>query len=289
MNGCYRVIAVVIVMVGSALAARGQNISVSQSMDRTEMAFEDTAAFQITVRWQGPAHRYRFDKPFRLDTDNLKVARYSSSVSSSGQGDQETTVKLFNYALVPTLSGQGIIRPLVIEYSSWPDSTVGELTTDPVTVNIAAKKATGGESGSKVLLYVAAAVVLVGGAAALVLVQMRRRRRMRPAALRPKEQFLDELPVLKRDAGSDLKKFQAGLFKILASYVARQYRLDLTGQPAAHIAARLAEAESDARVRERLAHWLTGAEKDKYAPVTAGPGETLRLEAEIREFFQNLK
>ena len=276
-------------MVGSALGARGQNISVSQSIDRTEMAFEDTAAFQITVRWQGPAHRYRFDKPFRLDTDNLKVARYSSSVSSSGQGDQETTIKLFNYALVPTLSGQGTIRPLMIEYSSWPDSTVGELTTDPVTVSIAAKKATAGESGSKILLYVAAAVVLVGVAAALILVQTRRRRRMRPVARGPKEQFLDELTVLKRDAGSDLKKFQAGLFKILASYVARQYRLDLTGQPAAQMAARLAEAESDVRVRERLANWLTSAEKDKYAPVTAGPGETLRLEAEIREFFQNLK
>jgi hypothetical protein len=35
------------------------SISVAQSINRTEMAFEDTAVFHITVNWDGPVMELR--------------------------------------------------------------------------------------------------------------------------------------------------------------------------------------------------------------------------------------
>jgi hypothetical protein len=40
--------------------------------------------------------------------------------------------------------------------------------------------------------------------------------------------------------------------------------------------------------RETICGWLKRAEREKYIPLQAGPGETIRLESEIRDFFAKL-
>lgn len=265
------------------------SISVAQSIDRTEMAFEDTAAFRVTVTWDGPAHAYRFEKAFRLNSDKLKVARYSSSVRSAGSGPTETTTKVFEYQLAPVLSGIATIQAMVLEYVSWPDSLVGELGTDPVSLAIADPipaelREKGGLSGG----WLALIIVGVMGAAVGAFAFFKPKPKIEKVKS-PSEAFLEQLDAARKDAGMDLKKFQTGVYRGLTVYIQNRYGLDLTGQSADATAQQLTAVESDQSTREALGGWLIRAEKEKFSPLTSAPGEVSRLEAEIRGFFDKLK
>jgi hypothetical protein len=265
------------------------SISVAQSIDRTEMAFSDTAAFQITVTWDGPAYAYRFEKAFRLNSDKLKVARYSSSVRSAGSGSTEITTKIFEYQLAPVLSGVATIQPMILEYVTWPDSLVGELNIDPVSLAIAEpvpaeSRQVGGLSGGWLALVVVGVIGAAVGAFAFFKPKPKTEKVKSPA-----EAFLERLDTVRKDAGMDLKKFQTGVYRNLIMYIQTRYSLDPTGQSADAIARKLATVELDQSVREALSGWLIRAEKEKFSPLTPAPGEVSRLEAEIRSFFDKLK
>ncbi len=265
------------------------SISISQSIDRADMAFEDTAGFQIVVSWDGPAHAYLFDKPLRLTSDRLKVARFSSTVRTAGGRADEVTTKIFDYKLAPVLSGLGTIESLVIEYVTWPDSLTGQLVTDPVTVAIAEPlppekmRENGISAGWLAVIVVGLVGAGVGLFAAL------KRKTPGPIVRTPAEAFLEQLEAVKQNSGADLKKFQTGLYRSLLSYIGARYDLDLTGRPADHVVTRLQKAEIDPAVCEKLAGWLVRAEKEKFSPLAAPPGEVMRLESEVRDFFEKMK
>ena len=263
-----------------------QAISVSQSVDRTEMRFEDTAVYQITISWDGSPTRYRFEKALRLSTDKLKVASFSSTVNSSGEGADEISSKIIEYRLTPTGSGIGTVDPLAIEYTEWPDTTVGTLMTDAVTLSIAPpvpvpeKK----EGGFSVWIWVVAFAVAMGLAFGYVF--WRRGRPKPPPPKTPAQAFLDDLASVKKEAGSDLKQFQTGLYKILTVFISVLYRIDVNGRSTEAILADLEKADLSREGKDMLSDWLRRAEREKYAPVDAPPGETIRLESEIRSFVE---
>jgi len=265
------------------------SISVAQSIDRTEMAFEDTAAFRVTVTWDGPVYAYRFEKALRLNSDKLKVARFSSSVRSSGIGPTEITTKVFEYQLAPILSGVATIQPMVLEYVTWPDSLVGELGTDPVSLAIAEPvpaelRKEGGLPGG----WLALIIVGVMGAAVGAFAFFKPKPKVEKIKS-PVETFLEQLDAVRKDAGMDLKKFQTGVYRGLTVYIQTRYCLDLTGQSADATTRKLMEVEPNQSTREALGGWLIRAEKEKFSPLTPAPGEVSRLEAEIRGFFDKLK
>lgn len=265
------------------------SISVSQSIDRTEMAYEDTAAFRVVVTWDGPAHAYRFEKPFRVQSDKLKVARYTSSVRSNGVGPSEITTKVFEYQLAPFLSGVATVQPMVIEYVTWPDSTVGQLVTDAVTLTVAEpvpadERRGGGFSGGLIAIIIVVVVGLGVGGYSLF-----KQKPQKEVIKNPAEVFLDQLAAMRKDSGMDLKKFQTGLYRILEVYIHSRYGLDITGKPASAIADELDNVEPDQTVRAALAGWMARAEREKFSPVEIAPGEVPRLESEVRAFFEKLK
>jgi len=256
------------------------------------MAFEDTAHFRVALTWPGPPHRYRFDRPLRLEADNLAVARFSSSVSSRGAGVDEVTTKVFLYDLAPTLSGAGTIRSLEVEYLLWPDSTTGTLVTDPVSIQIANPRPKSASGGWGIMPYLAGGLVLSGGTVVVFLiVALRRRRRGRTEMkLRsPRECFLEDLAGVRAEAGQDLKKFQTGLYRILAGYLGARYGVDTNNLSAEAVAAQLRRSGVAQPETDRILGWLIRAEREKFAPVAAPPGEVVRLEAEIRQFFESIQ
>ena len=102
-----------------------------------------------------------------------------------------------------------------------------------------------------------------------------------------RERILDELSALKAEAGSDLKKFQTGLYRILGSLVQEKYGVNPSEASEADLPVALRNAGlAEVRV-EKIAGWLIRAQKAKYSPVEAAPGETIRLESEIRTFFED--
>lgn len=253
------------------------------------MAFEDTVNFQISVTWDGPAHAYRFDRPFRVQADRMKVARFSSTVRSSGSGPDEKTTKFFEYQLTPHLSGMATIEPLNIEYVTWPDSLTGILSTDPVSISVREplppelREEGGMDSGWWAVIVVGLIGLGVG------LYSIFKRKAPKEEIRTAREKFLDELEDVKRESGADLKKFQTGLYRSLTSYVSSKYGLKIENQAAESIASELSQAEPDQIVSRALADWLIRAEKEKYAPIATAPGEVTRLASEIKQYFEKLK
>lgn len=253
------------------------------------MAFEDTASFQVIVTWAGPPHAYRFDRPFRLNVNQLKVERFSTRVSSSGSGPEERTTKTIDYKLTPVLAGPATIEPLIVHYLQWPDSVSGQLITDPVEIlvakprpNIAVEEE--GLSGGMMALI---AVALLGAALGLFIIV----RRKQPTEINqtPAETFLADLQTAKDQAGQDIKRFQTELFKGLVKYLESVYELSGSGKPADVIVTELERVETNRAKASSLAGWLMRAEKEKYSPMATAPGDVTRLEAEIRQFFENMK
>ena len=277
-----------IIIGGTALAGDG-SIAISQELDRTDMAFDDTATFSIIVSWHGPAYAYRFERPIRLQSDHLKVARFSSTIRTEGAGPDETTTKVFSYRLAPVLSGPATVEAATVDYLSWPDSTAGQLTSDAFIINVADPLPTKPRGGFK----------LSGGWIALICVALLGAGVGAYAAFKPKpkvekkktprETALEELARARQVAGSDLKSFQTGLYRLLSDYISATYRIAANGRPAAEVVSELERTETDPHVRQSLADWLLRAEREKFTPLASAPGEVMRLESEVRAFFEALK
>jgi hypothetical protein len=274
-------------IVGMALSAKAEGISVLQSIDKSEIPFEGEAHFEIVIEWNGPQSAYLFDQPLRPLFDRLRAQGFSSSIASTGSGADEITTKRYSYTLKPTQSGTGRIDPIVIMYLVWPDSIPGQLITEVMTVDIAQPVPVAESTGPGVWGIVII-VVVVGavGSAAWWYIRWSSSRKRQPVVKSPAEMFLDGLGALKQETDGDLKRFQTGLYKLLHTFLGAKYGVRNAVNSVSDIVEDLNGTGMLDSHRERISGWLVRAEKEKFSPVSAAPGETLRLEAEIREFFE---
>lgn len=274
----------------AASAVRADGISVSQALDRSHLAFEDSATFEITLQWPGSQFAYRFPKPLDPQFDKLRVTRFESSVASKGAGEGEITLKTFRYTLMPLAPGEGRIQPIRIEYLTYPDSMAGEVMTEAMALQID-KPLPVPEPAGPIAVWImvaAGAVVAAGTVVAGVMVRRRRRAQTTEPDKTPKDVALEQLSLVRRDAGDDLKKFQSGLYRVLAGFL--QARFDIRADELADD--KLAEAidgtDLPAAARQKISAWIVAARKDKFRPVAGAPGETMRRESEIRETLEKL-
>ncbi len=274
-------------IIGSSLSALAQGISVSQAIDQSDIAFEGEARFEITLTWSGSQAAYLFTQPLRPQFSRLKPQQYASSISSTGSGTDEVTTKKYSYTLKPTESGQGRIDPIVINYLMWPDSIPGQLITEAMTLTIAnpIPITKSEESNLLVIIAIAAAVVAAGSSAAWFVVGGKRVKEQ-PIVKSPGAVFLDRLQILKRESGDDLKTFQTGLYKHLLQFLTERYGVHQDGDSVHSLVEQLAGADLSESHRDKISGWLMRADREKFTPVQAGPGETTRLEVEIRSFFE---
>ncbi len=273
------------VLVPSVMA---QGISVSQSLSSFNIAYEDSVLFGIELKWQGPQSAYLFGRPLNPAIDGMIIRGFSSSISSTGDGSDEITTKQYRYVLAPISSGPGQIASVNISYVTWPDSLPGELSTEPMTVVIAEPLPPPPKRDWSLLYYLAGALVVVGSVGTIVLLRRSRNQRPAESVRTVVERFLDDLKGLKTDSGDDHKKFQTGLYSMLAEFFERQYGLKAGEYSEEQLARELLKSGLSEQARQKITAWFFQAKRDKFSPVTAGPGETIRLEAEIRELFEKL-
>ncbi|MCK4632396.1 MAG: hypothetical protein KAT79_03945 [candidate division Zixibacteria bacterium] len=281
---CLSLVAACLLMATSTFA---EGISVTQSIDRSEVAYEGEVAFEIELQWDGSQAAYRFDKPLDPYFSKLKIERFSSSISSTGTDPNLITTKKFRYTLVPTGSGVGRIDPVTISYATWPDSIPGELVTEALTVNISnpVPKELPTPIGWWVYLVGVIVLVSIGG----FVVYRIRNKQPAETVKPPTETFLDQLTDLRKVSGGDLKKFQSGLYDLLATFLSERCNIDLAGGTDREITEALSRTDMGKAQKEKVAGWLVKAQADKFRPVVSAPGDTARLESEIREFFKKLK
>ncbi len=282
----------ILLFVSAVLTARvalADGISVSQSLDRFSIPFEDSVRFEIVIQWSGPQSAYLFTKPLNPTFDRLKARGVTSSISSTGSGSSEITTKRLSYTLIPISSGLGSIDPVTISYISWPDSIPGELVTEAMTVQIAEPLPTE-EERSSVTVWVAILVILVVvGSGAFAFIMWKKGRKPKEVEKTPVEQFLENLAALKQQSGSEFKKFQTGLYKLLVEFLTAKYAINPDGVADDEVEKLLEPTDLNEHQIRQISLWLVQARRDKFRPVVAAPGETIRLETEIRRFFEKLK
>ncbi len=278
----------ILAMVSSAAA-----IDLSQSLDKASIAYEEEAVLTITIRWSGSQTAYLFDRPVQPELEKLKVQKFSTSVSSQTTDIGEVTTKTFSFTLIPIGSGTGRIQPMTIHYVSWPDSLPGEMATTEMSVNIAAakpvKKSSGLFSKLKPVIWIPLVAFLTGGAGVVTMLYLKKRRRPVMEVKSPGAVFLEGLSALATDAGSDLKRFQTGLYKLLVSFIHDQFGLEVAGKSADEIAQAIDGISLPESQKAKLSGWLIRADREKFSPLPPAPGETIRLETEIRQFFEAMK
>ena len=82
--------------------------------------------------------------------------------------------------------------------------------------------------------------------------------------------------MLRAEAGGDIKKFQTGLHKSLTEFIRNQYGLDTIGKSTEDIIAAFEGIDAPGATKSKIASWLTRADKEKFSPTEAAPGEVLR-------------
>jgi hypothetical protein len=276
-----------IMAVCSGRACAGE-IAISQSLDRFHVPFEDSLHFDIVLEWHGPQSSYLFTRPLGPSFDRLKVRGFTTSVSSTGSGDDEVTTKRFRYTLIPTSAGAATIDPITVSYISWPDSVPGQLVTEAMTVQIAEPLPFIEEDGAATWWLVVVGLAAVLGLVAFVLVKQSAARQPKEIEKTPVEQFLDRLTALKREAGGDFKKFQGGLYESLAAFLKVRYNIESDRLGDDELADALEATDLNDDQKEQIGRWLVQARRDKFRPVVGAPGEAIRLETEIRQFFEKL-
>jgi hypothetical protein len=268
--------------------ACGNEIAISQSLDRFSIPFEDSVRFDIVLQWQGSQSSYLFTSPLGSSFDRLKVRGFTSSISSTGSGDDEVTTKRFRYTLVPTSAGAATIDPITVSYISWPDSVPGQLLTEAMTVQIAEPLPPVEEDSTVVWWIVIVGSVVVLGLVASVLVKRSAVRHPKEIEKTPVEEFLGRLTALKREAGGDLKKFQVGLYESMAAFLKARFDIESDQLGDDELVSALETTNLNEDQRKHIGQWLVQARQDKFRPVIGAPGETVRLETEIRQFFEKL-
>jgi len=180
------------------------------------------------------------------------------------------------------------VDPATINYVTWPDSIPGEVTTDAVSITVAEPiPASATRGGLPIGLLIGGPVGIVLLAAVVFLIVWRKRK-PREVPKTAVEAFLDELARIRGEAGNDLKRFQTEFHKCLITFLSIKYQINVNGRSTDDVVGQLEKTSLTVSQRETIGAWLKRAEREKYIPLQAGPGETIRLESEIRDFFAKL-
>ncbi len=278
-------------LIVTAVGARADGISVSQAIDQFDIDFEDSVTFEITLTWSGPQSAYQIRGPLKPTFRKLKIGRFESAITSEGVRENETTYRTYRYILVPLASGEALIEPVDIPFVSLADTTEGELTTEPMAITIANPKPLPEKSDSGITttwIWIVIIVVLAGAGGIVIYTRRVRREDLGEKPKSPSEVVLEQLEQLRQDAGDDLKKFHAGLYRILSGYARAEYGLNIEELGDDEVRSGLEKTDLTPARAERLADWLITARLDKFRPVESSPGETVRRTTAVREFFEKL-
>jgi len=276
----------------SAVNSYADGITVTQSIDRTEAAYEDIIQMEVKLTWDGPPHAFLIEGPLRPLLDRLKVTRYSSSVSSKGSGAEEQTTKIYTFQLAPTISGTGKVSPIEIKYVSFGDTIPVVVVTDLLEISIASpvsRKTTENDEFSLVKAGLMAVLFIAISLTGIIIFLKRKRTNVDVDRKSPKEIFGVSLAELKIECASDYKRFQTGLYKLITSFLVSQYKIQIKGLSCDEIIAAMVNTDMQSSHRDKFGEWLKKAEREKYSPSAAPPGEAMRVESEIQKFLEMIK
>jgi len=271
-------------LVGQLQIVAADEISLSSSLDKSDIAFEDSITLKVEIEWPGDLRNYTFELLPLPETSNLKVIGTSSTIASQEKNRTEVTVRTFKYNFRPTLAGVGKIEPIDVKYISWPDSIPGFLTTQAYQILIAEPLPPPEPFSLKPLIIIIVGAVIIIGVVLFIL--LGRKKKEVVVVRSAEEEFIDGLAIIKKESQGDRKVFFTRLYKVLVEYIERKYSIKVAGLSSAVMLGQLETKNLFPELKEPLTAWVKQAETEKYAPVGGTPGDIIRLISELEDFFQ---
>ncbi len=167
------------------------------------------------------------------------------------------------------------------------DSLPSFVVTEPMEVIIANPVAKV-KDDTELNIWLVFGLVLIILSAVLLFFNLRNKSQQSETELTPKEQFLKKLTEIKNSSGSEMKNFQTQLFHALSKYLVTEYSINVSQIDKDLLVNELSKAGMSLKNGEKIVGWLQQAEIDKFAPITQSPGAVVRLESEIRTFFEKI-
>lgn len=281
-----KTIALILILASGGLAADRGGLSLTTSLSADSVAYEDSVILRVDISWPGPPSAFVFDRPVQPELTGLRVGPQTSSISSSGSGEDEVTTKSIMFTLLPTTSGIARVQPITISFLQPSDSIPQQLTTDPLTVRVSDPAPPPASGKTWVWYWVIAIVIIVG----VVAWRLRRQRRLVTSEVlsTPEQRLLEQLTMIRQHSGDDFKQFQTGLHRILGEYLRKRCDCDPESVDSEELVHRLSESGLSSGIAERIAEWYGEAARDKFRPVQAGPGEVVRRESAVRHVFEQM-
>lgn len=281
------IILIFLLVLGIAGTAVSDELSLSASLDKTAIGFEEKVTLVLEIRWTGTIADYRFGMLPIPETERLAVQGSSSAISSDEREGQDITTRTFRYEFKPTKGGTGRIYPITLEYITMPDSVPGQLMTQELTVLIAPPMKKVEETGLAWYYYVIIAVIVIGVVIAVIVFVIKRGASVEPE-VKPEQAVLVKLAGIREDGQADRKAFYTRLYRLLLDYITQKYGVAVSGMMPQDVMAALDEKEMPPGEKDKLSGWLTLADREKFAPGGGEPGDTIRLITEIENHMQTL-
>jgi hypothetical protein len=277
----------VIWLAGAAIAVSGE-ISVSSSIDKTEIAYEDEVQLTVELKWEGDITAYRFEIIPLPETEKLQAGGSSTQTSSLVEDSVEYTIRTYKYNFRPILAGTGIIRPITFNYVTWLDSLPGQLTTQEYRILIAEPKPVVTRGGISTVGIIVIIMVIIVIAAAVIFMILRKKPSLMEASVSPEETFIQDLQRIKKDHHADRKLFFGGLHKALLDYLGNRFGMETAGKTMSTIKEAVSALDIAVNHQEKIIQLLEMAESEKFAPRQGEPGDILRLCTELENHFSNI-
>jgi hypothetical protein len=80
----------------------------------------------------------------------------------------------------------------------------------------------------------------------------------------------------------------SGLFGIILDFLNSEYKLSIKDFDESSFFDKLKATKLTNEQLKQLSLWLDKAQKAKYSPILSAPGDLIRLETEVRDFFEKM-
>lgn len=195
-------------------------MSFKATVDKLSVAYEEKIQLQLEVRFSDPSTKTTPIPPPSII--GLSIGGSGSSVEREGS----TTIRRYNYELVPGRSGSVTIPPFKVEFQS--GGVVDTLVSEPITVDIAQPRPVS-KPGSFTALYIGIVAVIVVIAA---FVLWRRKKQLPPAEeiVDWREEYRHKFAEIRKLADrQDFRAFSTEAMRLIMSLVERAYETRVSG------------------------------------------------------------
>ncbi len=269
------------------------NIKVEAFLNLTRMDFNDTATMTLRLTWDEGKFKLKDRSAPKLDLVRLRVGSVTSRTRPFNEGSKKRISQEYIYTLIPTASGEGVVKPLRIGFLRESDSRPGTVSTSELRALILMPSIEAEKQGSdwRTIGAVLVALSVLAGILATLFMRKRRKQALENRQSQEQIQLATKLKELKAATSGTKAEFFDTLYEFLYGLLRDNGFVSARKGDSDSVIADLQRAAIPENIKRKLTNWLELSAIEKFSPGRGTPGETLRVyyevEVAMRESFMH--